>query len=165
MTLRELRLSAGLRQMDIISTYLDGYMDAPLYSKIERGIVPPPEPFVRHVYTMCGQAVAAAEKSSLEALASGAITAECRADSYASMDTATRRRAVLRLLEDGPATARELAYKLGYRERNAVAPRLTELCDKGLVEPIGKRTCTVTGKTVTVWAITEDGRDANRPKN
>lgn len=38
---------------------------------------------------------------------------------------------------------------------NCVRPRLTELTDKGLVEPCGKRLCEVTGRRVHTWRLTE----------
>lgn len=50
-------------------------------------------------------------------------------------------------------TAREIANKLGYIERNATAPRLTELCGMGKVEAIAKRRDEITGKTVAVYAL------------
>ena len=57
-------------------------------------------------------------------------------------------------------TAKEIAvmmFKKGYvptSERNHSAPRLTEMSQNGVVEPIGKTKCEYTGKTVTVYALT-----------
>ncbi|PGO60751.1 hypothetical protein [Priestia megaterium] len=58
------------------------------------------------------------------------------------------------------ATARELAislYKDGQipsPERNSTHPRLNELVKIGLVKVIGKKTCTYTGKKVTIYQHT-----------
>lgn len=57
-------------------------------------------------------------------------------------------------------TAKRIAammHKKGYiptDERNFTAPRITELCQMGIVEPIGKKKCAYTGKTVTAYALT-----------
>lgn len=56
-------------------------------------------------------------------------------------------------------TAKEIAVEMKKRgdiptdERNFTAPRLTELSIKGIVEPIGKKKCSYTGKTVSVYKI------------
>lgn len=56
-------------------------------------------------------------------------------------------------------TAREIAVKLynqGFllsNERQATAPRLTEMVDKGLVVVVGKKKDIVTQKQVAVYAI------------
>ena len=56
-------------------------------------------------------------------------------------------------------TAKECAvamYAKGYiptTERNYTAPRLTELEDIGVVEVIGKKKCSYTGKTVAVYRL------------
>lgn len=50
----------------------------------------------------------------------------------------------------------EVMFQKGYiptNERNFCAPRMTELCEKGIVEPIGKKTCRWTGKKVAVYAL------------
>ena len=52
-------------------------------------------------------------------------------------------------------TAREIAKKLGFHERNAAAPRLTELRKAGRVEPCGIRIDGTTGRPVTVWRKTK----------
>lgn len=43
-------------------------------------------------------------------------------------------------------------------ERNFAAPRLTELSQKGFVEPYGKTTCRYTGKKVAVYRLREEAR-------
>ena len=63
---------------------------------------------------------------------------------------------------DRPKTAKELAvelFDLGLTysdERNMVAPRLTELENRNIVQVIGKKKCKYTGKMVAVYQKTED---------
>lgn len=52
------------------------------------------------------------------------------------------------LSQYGPATDREVMEGLGFRERNAVAPRITELMEARKVIEIGSVRCRWTGKTV-----------------
>jgi len=40
---------------------------------------------------------------------------------------------------------------------NSIRPRLTELLERGLIEPAGKRRCIVSGKTVHTWRVREAG--------
>ena len=60
-------------------------------------------------------------------------------------------------------TAKEIAVMMcnkGYiptSERNFTAPRLTEMSQKGIVEPIGKKKCNWTGHKVAVYAL-RDGQ-------
>ena len=85
------------------------------------------------------------------------VSEETRLESYLTMDKKARRKEVLEILESGPATAREIAYALGFKERNASAPRLVELRKAGKVEVTGKKKCSVTGKTVSVYSkVKED---------
>lgn len=87
--------------------------------------------------------------------------AENKHDSNKTVDKSLRYRQIKTILRTRKRglTAKEIAvlmYKNGFTptdERNFSAPRLTELCEKGVVEPIGKRLCTYTGKTVTVYAL------------
>ena len=64
--------------------------------------------------------------------------------------------------EYGNMTAKEIAVRMCRKhyiptsERNFTAPRLTELSRKGVVEPIGKKKCSYTGKTVSVYELRED---------
>lgn len=87
------------------------------------------------------------------------ITLDTKAEAYEGVDRIHRQQQVLSLLEElGPLTAKEVAVEMYRRgltpndERNNAAPRLTELCKIGLVEPIGKRPCRYTGKSVAVYA-------------
>lgn len=86
-------------------------------------------------------------------------TFETRRESYEQVDKQRRYREILECLEGKQLTAKETAvemYKKGYipsTERNFTAPRLTELCQKGIVEPVGKTKCKYTGKTVAVYEV------------
>lgn len=88
-------------------------------------------------------------------------TLETRADAEASVDKQMRYRQIIECLTGKQMTAKEIAVEMFRRhyiptsERNFTSPRLTELMDKGIVEPIGKKRCYWTGKTVTVWAMRE----------
>lgn len=97
------------------------------------------------------------------------ITEETRRESYhAILLTLTQRqKTVLQILREcGDLTAQEIAAELHRQgvtptdERNFAAPRLTELCDMGLVKAVGKKICGKTGRNVTVWsAAKEDGEE------
>ena len=66
-------------------------------------------------------------------------------------DKAKRKQLILRTLGNRELTAREIAYRLGLRERNAVHPRLTELEKDGRVEKCGKKIDRITKTTVSVY--------------
>ena len=59
----------------------------------------------------------------------------------------------------GPMSAKDISmrmFNLGYTlnsDRNNSSPRLTELMQRGLVEQVGKKVCSYTGKTVTIFQI------------
>ncbi len=86
-------------------------------------------------------------------------TFETRRESYEQVDKQRRYEQILECLGHNQMTAKELSvemFKRGYipsTERNFTAPRLTELCQKGIVEPIGKTKCKYTGKTVAVYEV------------
>lgn len=87
------------------------------------------------------------------------ITKDTRAESNETTDRLVRRQRIIEILDEmGAMTAKEIAVELHNRgitdndDRNNAAPRLTELCQEGIVEPIGKRACRWTGKTVAVYA-------------
>lgn len=89
------------------------------------------------------------------------ITEETRRESYeAVLPTVTvRQNAVLEILQEwGDMTAQEIAYVLHWSgltpsdDRNHAAPRLTELKQAGKVRTVGKKICSRTGRTVTVWS-------------
>jgi repressor of nif and glnA expression len=88
------------------------------------------------------------------------ITSDMRAASNESVNRIVRQQQVIDILTRSkePMTAREVAVEMWRRgftrndERNNAAPRLTELCKLGIVEPIGKKICGYSGKSVTVFA-------------
>lgn len=89
-------------------------------------------------------------------------TLECRQDSYEVTDKQKRRKDILWLMRihKVPMTAMEIAfllsqYGLSRFERNAAAPRLTEMCKDGTVEPVGKKRDEWTGRMVTCYQIRE----------
>lgn len=88
---------------------------------------------------------------------------ESRAEANETVDRQKRYKQILECLgERGPSTAKEIAVwicltgQATTSDRNLSAPRLTELCEQGKVEPIGKTKCRYTGKTVTVYGLRED---------
>ena len=87
---------------------------------------------------------------------------ECRHDSNEVVDRQKRYRQIIECLtEFGDMSAREIASAMclkGYAstaERNVSAPRLTEMCERGIVEQKGKKVCRTTHKIVTVYGLTE----------
>ena len=96
------------------------------------------------------------------------VELETRHESYEGVKPQRPRRwnVIYELLEDHPEglTVKEMMIMLhsagmlpNENDRNFVAPRVTELVDKGLVEAIGKRQCLYTGKKVAVYAIRNGG--------
>ena len=88
------------------------------------------------------------------------ITFETKSESNETVDKKKRYLQILEILQDGKEmTAKEIAVEMcnkGYvptPERNFAAPRLTELSIQGIVEPIGKRKCEYTGKTVALYKV------------
>jgi len=88
-------------------------------------------------------------------------TYECRADSHELTDKQKRRKDILFILSNStkPLTAMEIAEdlfvmgKVNRVDRNAAAPRLTEMCQDGTVEPVGKKRDKYTGRMVTCYQI------------
>ncbi len=86
---------------------------------------------------------------------------DTRGEANETVDKAKRYKQILEVLEGKQLTAKEIAVEMlrkGYiptSERNFTAPRLTELTHNGVVEPIGKKRCQYTNKTVAVYAIRE----------
>lgn len=56
-------------------------------------------------------------------------------------------------------TDRELTKILEYADPNAVRPRRKALLDAGLVFDAGLKKCSVSGKVVHCWRVSERGRD------
>ena len=94
------------------------------------------------------------------------ITEEARLESYLLTDSATLRDKILNLMreENKPLSASEIAHimhakrLIPYPVRQAVAPRLTELVDAGLVEVDGKTYDSETGRNVAVYKVVEQCR-------
>lgn len=90
-------------------------------------------------------------------------TYETRAEAFGLLDKEKRYKQIVEVMTDfnRPMTAKEIAVAMNMRgyiptsERNFTAPRLTELTEKGVVEPWGKAICKYTGKTVTLYIIRE----------
>ena len=86
-------------------------------------------------------------------------TLETRHDAYISVDKQKRYSQIVDCLVGGPMTAKEIAVcmfrkgEIPTSERNFTAPRLTELSKQGVVEPMGKKVCSYTGKKVTVFQL------------
>lgn len=86
-------------------------------------------------------------------------TYETRSESHEKVDKKVRYRQILECLDGKELTAKEIANEMfhkGYipsNERNYSAPRLTEMSEEGMVEPVGKKVCQWTGKKVAVYAI------------
>lgn len=78
------------------------------------------------------------------------LTHETRLESFILTDKPKRRAEILSALTK-PMTARQLAYKLGYSDLNAVKPRLTELMRDNKVQVIDKVKDSLTGRTVAVY--------------
>ena len=85
-------------------------------------------------------------------------TLDTRAEAHEKVDKKKRYSQILECMTE-PLTAKECAVKMwkkGYiptSERNFTAPRMTELSQKGVIEPIGKKKCEWTGKTVAVYGV------------
>lgn len=93
-------------------------------------------------------------------------TLECRAEAeedIARFKKKIRQIQVIEILKEcGEMSAKEIAVEMmnrGYvptSERNWSSPRITELCRKGIIEPVGRKKCQYSGKSVTVFAIREE---------
>lgn len=93
----------------------------------------------------------------IERLPGQNITLENKVESNEAVNKEKRYMQILDALGDRDMTAREIANEMYMREmipnneRNFTAPRLTELSIKGIVEPVGKKKCMWTNKTVSVY--------------
>lgn len=96
-------------------------------------------------------------------------TFETRHDTHEKVDKRKRYSQIIECLKEAQKmhlaglTAKECAVMMmqkGYiptSERNFTAPRLTEMAQAGIVEPVGKIVCTYTGHKVAVYAL-RDGQ-------
>ena len=78
-------------------------------------------------------------------------TEETRFESFLKTDRNKRQQEILAAWPNGPATASEIALKLGYVDLNAVKPRITELVRKGKLTEAGKKYDILTDRNVTCW--------------
>ena len=79
------------------------------------------------------------------------ITHETRRKAYENAPSELRRKVILKALEDDELTAREIMTRLGFADPNTVRPRITELIKLGEIEACGKKTDSVSGRTVAVF--------------
>ena len=99
-------------------------------------------------------------------------TFDTRAEANEKVDREKRYKQIIEVLdgmkrENGreALTAKEIAvvmFRNGLiptTERNFTAPRLTELSEKGIVEPAGKTKCRWTGRTVTAYRLREEANN------
>ena len=94
-------------------------------------------------------------------------TLETRSESHEQVDKQKRYSQIIECLYEANKsperglTAKECAvmmWQKGYiptSERNFTAPRMTELSQNGVIEPIGKKICGYTGKKVAVYVLRE----------
>lgn len=161
--MRKIRLQHGITFKDL---RLDECpetqrIDKTLYSKIEHGYADPTPELQNRFLSVVGSAneetVTRRSKSSETPVATHNtdIPRQTRRASHEAMNKETRKKRILECLEVREMTAREIAWKLGFHERNAAAPRLTELKKAGRVEPCGIRIDDTTGRPVTVWRKTK----------
>lgn len=88
-------------------------------------------------------------------------TLETRSEAHESVNKNLRYSQIIECLLESRIglTAKEIAVIMmqkGYiptSERNYTAPRLSEMMESGVVEPIGKTKCEYTGRTVTVYKL------------
>jgi len=86
-------------------------------------------------------------------------TLNTRRESNEKIDRAKRYHEIINILKGKKMTAKEVAVAMfndgliPTTERNFTAPRLTELCQNGQVDVIGKKRCQYTGKTVAVYEV------------
>ena len=161
--MRKIRLQHGITFKDL---RLDECpetqkIDKALYSKIEHGYADPTPELQNRFLSVVGSAneetVTRRSKYSETPVATHNtdIPRQTRRASHEAMNKETRKKRILECLEVREMTAREIAWKLGFHERNAAAPRLTELRKAGRVEPCGIRIDDTTGRPVTVWRKTK----------
>lgn len=96
------------------------------------------------------------------------ITLENRNLANETVDKKQRKKQIIKVLKKKKnMTAREIAYSLfeegliPFFERNMVAPRITELCQEGILEPTYSDVDQWTGKSVTVYGFTEEVKKNN----
>lgn len=87
------------------------------------------------------------------------VTFSTRGEAHDKVDKQKRYAQIIECLKVKDMTAKEIAVMMFEKgliptsERNFTAPRLTEMSQNGMVEPIGKKKCIYTGKTVAVYRL------------
>ena len=79
------------------------------------------------------------------------ITEETRLESYLKTPTSKRCKMILEALGEDEMSARQIAYKLGFSDLNAVKPRLTEMKNEGVIEATGKAYDSLTNRNVAIF--------------
>lgn len=93
------------------------------------------------------------------------ITRETRRESYEAIipKAADRKSLILEIMGSRSMTAHEITEELlakryiKYYDRNFVSPRLTELKEEGRAEVVGKKYCSRTRRSVSVWKAIKGG--------
>lgn len=80
-----------------------------------------------------------------------AITVETRKEAFHMRPAKTRKNDILNVLGDREMSARQIAWRLGYEDMNAVRPRITEMVEEGILEAAGTIRDTVTGRRVATF--------------
>lgn len=81
------------------------------------------------------------------------ITKETRFDSWLQTPTGSREREILAVLKGRTMTVRQIADALGKSDRNAVAPRMTEMMHRGVVFVDHTVKDPITGRSVAAYRI------------
>lgn len=102
----------------------------------------------------------------IERRAGEIVTFETRSESNETVDKTKRYKQIIEILTDNKEmTAKEIAVEMcnrGYTptsERNFSSPRITELLKTGVLDCIGKKKCTYTNKTVSVFKLRQGQMD------
>ena len=86
-----------------------------------------------------------------------AITDETKRESHQRTVKGKRQLEILNALGDKEMTAREIMTDLGYKDLNAVRPRITELTKAGIIDVTGKTYDTLTKRKVAIFKKREGG--------
>ena len=87
------------------------------------------------------------------------VTEQTRRDSYEKTDRAGRQIEIIEAFrQNGKMTVRECMEFLKRHDMNEVRPRITELCEKGMLVKTGTKYDTKTERMVTVYDIYDRGK-------
>jgi hypothetical protein len=79
------------------------------------------------------------------------VTSDTRLESFLKRPINPRSRQILYTLGNRQMTARQLAYEMGFKDLNAVKPRLTEMKSQGLIIADAVAYDELTGRNVALW--------------